>query len=84
MTHRDRITATELWQSGEPFGPLRMAKALGVPRESVRHRLEQMVRSSEAEYLGAGLYRKRPPKPFIYKARLNDPKGLVAARNEAR
>lgn len=80
MSLPDQIEATEIFQSGEPFGPMRMAKALCINRQRANHALSHMVNIGRAQRAGRGLYMKPKPKHWIHSASLANAKALHAAR----
>lgn len=80
MTISDRILETNLFKSGESFGPLRMAKALNVTRQAADLALRYLLDKGLVERSGKGLYCKARDRHWVHQARLNDAKALHAAR----
>jgi hypothetical protein len=81
MNLREKIQASELYNSGEAFRPMDMAKLLKEDSKAVGSTISDMRDKCQVAYDGR-LYWK-PRVHWIHKARLNDPVTLEEKRVEA-
>jgi hypothetical protein len=72
LTIAERIKATDLYQSGEPFGALRMAHILGVTRQHIAHAMGSLRSSGDVTMCGHGLYMKHE-RHLVHSRRLAKP-----------
>ena len=70
MSVKQKIIASDLFKSGEPFGPTRMALEIGEDRNAVGSALAKMRSRGEVYAPSTGLFCAPPARHWIYTRRL--------------
>jgi len=84
MTHRDRIKRTALFRGGKAFTIADMARELALCPNHTKHTIWRMLDLGELIKNADGIYRRAPPRSWIYRATLRDYHGLRRAYEKHR